>query len=376
MLADKTIGIICRSPRITRRRPLRRSKQGSLEESNNQLRRQSRKWKRTERLLRLSEERYRVIFENTLMGIYQSTPEGSYIMVNQAFARIFGYNSPSELVHSSMHTAQGLYANSEDRKQCMEQVRKQGYCRLEVQIKHRDGTLGWVLNHAHAIRDKQGHVKYYEGFVADITEKKMALQALEESQASMVIAFRANPAPVIISTIDDGRFIDVNERLLQMLGYTREELIGRTVYDLAIWADSQARSAMIRKFLRQGFLREELIQFRTKSGDIRDIFWSAEIIKYQGRDVILSLPYDITERKRALEEKEKLFEALKKALADVKKLSGLLPICASCKKIRNDEGYWEQIEVYIKEHSEADFSHGICPDCVRKLYPELFREET
>ena len=62
---------------------------------------------------------------------------------------------------------------------------------------------------------------------------------------------------------------------------------------------------------------------------------------------------------------------LEKALKEVKRLSGLLPICASCKKIRNDKGYWQQIESYIRDHSEADFSHGICPDCVRKLYPEL-----
>jgi CheY-like chemotaxis protein len=61
------------------------------------------------------------------------------------------------------------------------------------------------------------------------------------------------------------------------------------------------------------------------------------------------------------------------ALAQVKRLSGLLPICASCKKIRNDEGYWQQVEVYIHQHSEADFTHGICPDCMQKLYPEQYQ---
>jgi len=62
---------------------------------------------------------------------------------------------------------------------------------------------------------------------------------------------------------------------------------------------------------------------------------------------------------------------LQDSLAKVKTLSGLLPICASCKKIRNDQGYWSQIEVYIRDHSEAEFSHGLCPDCVKKLYPEI-----
>ena len=62
------------------------------------------------------------------------------------------------------------------------------------------------------------------------------------------------------------------------------------------------------------------------------------------------------------------------ALAQVKRLSGLLPICASCKKIRNDEGYWQQVEVYIREHSEADFSHGICPECMQKFYPDQYQK--
>ncbi|MCE5265782.1 MAG: hypothetical protein LLG97_19920 [Deltaproteobacteria bacterium] len=82
----------------------------------------------------------------------------------------------------------------------------------------------------------------------------------------------------------------------------------------------------------------------------------------------------VAERKRAEEERERLISELQKALSTVKKLSGLLPICASCKKIRDDKGYWNQIESYIKENSEAEFSHGICPDCAKKLYPELCKE--
>ena len=69
-------------------------------------------------------------------------------------------------------------------------------------------------------------------------------------------------------------------------------------------------------------------------------------------------------------EREKLIRELQEAVAKVKTLSGFLPICMSCKKIRNDKGYWEQVEVYIRDHSEAEFSHGICPDCMKKLYPD------
>ena len=81
---------------------------------------------------------------------------------------------------------------------------------------------------------------------------------------------------------------------------------------------------------------------------------------------------DISQRKRNEAEREKLIEELQSALDNVKQLSGLLPICASCKKIRDDNGYWNQIESYIRDHSEAEFSHGICPDCAKRLYPDVF----
>ena len=78
-------------------------------------------------------------------------------------------------------------------------------------------------------------------------------------------------------------------------------------------------------------------------------------------------------RLRAREkEREILILDLTEAIIEVKKLSGMLPICASCKKIRDDKGYWSQIESYIGAHSEAKFTHGICPDCAKKLYPEFY----
>jgi hypothetical protein len=80
---------------------------------------------------------------------------------------------------------------------------------------------------------------------------------------------------------------------------------------------------------------------------------------------------DLSERERAEKEKSHLTNELQNSLAEVKRLSGFLPICSSCKKIRDDKGYWSEVERYIGEHSEAQFSHGICPDCMRKLYPEI-----
>jgi hypothetical protein len=87
------------------------------------------------------------------------------------------------------------------------------------------------------------------------------------------------------------------------------------------------------------------------------------------------LKVEVEERKRAEEKMGQVVVELKEALANVKTLKGMIPICANCKKIRNDQGAWMQMELYIKEHSDAAFSHGICPDCVKKLYPEFCKEE-
>jgi PAS domain S-box-containing protein len=84
---------------------------------------------------------------------------------------------------------------------------------------------------------------------------------------------------------------------------------------------------------------------------------------------IIGVAREITGRKAAEAEREKLIGELQAALASIKTLRGFLPICASCKKIRDDKGYWNQLEIYLREHADVEFSHGICPDCARKLYP-------
>jgi PAS domain S-box-containing protein len=81
--------------------------------------------------------------------------------------------------------------------------------------------------------------------------------------------------------------------------------------------------------------------------------------------------YDISERKRAEAERERLIRELQDALSNIRTLRGMLPICSNCKKVRDDKGYWNQIETYIRDHSEAEFSHGICPQCFRALYPGM-----
>jgi hypothetical protein len=114
-------------------------------------------------------------------------------------------------------------------------------------------------------------------------------------------------------------------------------------------------------------------RFVSANGKVRHMLNRTRILKdADGHIIQLSgANQDITERKEAEEEKEILIVELKESLAKIKTLHGLLPICAWCKKIRDDAGYWQQLESYIGKHSDAEFSHGICPECMEKKFPYL-----
>ncbi len=100
------------------------------------------------------------------------------------------------------------------------------------------------------------------------------------------------------------------------------------------------------------------------------------VISYERKPLdmarLLSTLKQVSRRRKAEKKTKYLVRQLQEALSKVKLLSGIIPICSSCKKIRDNTGYWEQIESYIRDHSEAKFSHGICPDCSKKLYPDLY----
>jgi hypothetical protein len=114
---------------------------------------------------------------------------------------------------------------------------------------------------------------------------------------------------------------------------------------------------------------ENITSVILKSFSLAMLPWSLSFALFNG---IIGLYYGAS--KEANLAKEELIFNLQRALAEVKTLSGLLPICSSCKKIRDDEGYWQQIEEYISRHSDLDFTHGICNDCVKDLYPEIYPE--
>jgi PAS domain S-box-containing protein len=175
-----------------------------------------------------------------------------------------------------------------------------------------------------------------------------------------------------------GRAISWNQAFRGITRYTDEEIAGMRAPDSYYGPEDLERARIcMQDVLEKGRCTIEL-ELICKDGQRLPTEYEASLVK----DVagapryVIAVGRDIRERKKAERDREAIIAKLEQALAEVKRLSGFLPICASCKKIRDDKGYWQQIERYITDHSEALFSHSICPDCARKLYPDLFTDDS
>ena len=249
-----------------------------------------------------SEEKYRALFENAVMGIFQSTPDGRFLSVNLATAKMCGYGSPEEMVATVTDIATRHYVDPAERNLFIKTIEKHGFVRnFEHRTYRKDGSVFWVCVNARVVKDRRGKITHYEGTHEDVQWRKESEEALRASEERFSKAFRSNPAPVAITTIDEGRFIEVNDRFLEAFGYCRDEIVGRTSADLDFWPSAESRDGVLSKLRETGSVKNVLNHYKTKSGQLRTGLWSGEIIRLGDRDVLLSILHDITERKQAEE---------------------------------------------------------------------------
>lgn len=198
---------------------------------------------------------------------------------------------------------------------------------------------------------------------------------IKEAHESYGVIFNTSSDAAVVSRLRDGFIVNVNDGFTSITGFAREEAIGKTIMDLNIWNDPADRPKVVKELKEKGYCDNYETMFKRKDGSLLFGLLSSKIITLQGILYIASFTRDITERKLAEETLKEERKRLRKALDEVKTLRGIVPICANCKKIRNDNGYWDQVEQYVSAHSEAEFSHSICPDCFKTLYPEYLTDK-
>ena len=249
-----------------------------------------------------------------------------------------------------------------------EAVKQNEAFRIVYRIKTARGEEKWVWEQGRAVYDDEGKIVALEGVVNDISERRRAEEKLrDEIFWRRLLVEQSRDGIVVLK--ENGSIFESNLRFARMLGYSMEEVLGLHIWD---WDARFSRDELLEK-LRGVDEKGEQIEsrHRRKDGTIIEVELSNNGIVYRGENLVFCISRDVSSRKKEEKERENLIKELRSALAEIKTLRGILPICSFCKNIRDDRGYWEQVDVYMHRHSLADFSHSICPDCLKKFYPDL-----
>jgi diguanylate cyclase (GGDEF)-like protein/PAS domain S-box-containing protein len=259
--------------------------------------------KQREGKLKAAEKKYRDIFNGAIEGVFRHDLEGKPLAVNPSLARILGYKSPEELLSLVKDVRRDVWADPDLRARLAEQVDQDGVVRgVECQLKRKDGSLVWVSLSGHRVPAEDGQTSHLEGFMEDITEHKRAEEALRSSEARYRSVFQTSLDGIAINRLSDGMYIDVNKAFLDLTGYQREEILGKTSLELGIWADLNDRKQWVELLQRRRLIRDVSVRLRKKSGEV---FWtlnSSSLIEVEGDRWVLTAVRDVSAAKAAEDE--------------------------------------------------------------------------
>lgn len=322
-----------------------------------------------------SEEKFRALADSSPSAVmlYQGD---RWVFASKAAETITGYSQEELLQMNYWDIAHPDYKELA-KEQGRRRERGEGtVTRYELRIVTKDGVEKWmgVAGAPAMIGGQPGGVIS----AADITERKRAEQDLIRERNLLQTIMNGAGKAHLVYLDRDFNFVLVNETYAATCGYRPEEMIGKNHFALYPHPENEAIFARVRDTGEAIEVRDKPFEFPDQAErGVTYWDWTLRPVKDDTGNVtglVFSL-HETTERKKDEEKLEQTVLELSKALTKVKTLSGLLPICASCKRIRNDKGYWEQLEEYITKHSEALFSHGICPECKERLYPKVARKK-
>ncbi len=321
-------------------------------------------------------QRFREALDNVSAYIYMKDPQSRYVYANQPTLKLFGC-SAEELVGSD--DTRFFPPDTVKRLREIDLRVLEGEKTAE-EVDVADAVAGrrvyWEIKTPIYAEPDRKTIWGLLGISTDITEQKRAEEELRR---------QIERYDLVVAGVRDGiwdwdvpnKRVFFSSRWKAMRGFSEEEVNdSEEEWSSGVHPEDAPRvfASIQAHFEGKTPWFSEEYRVRCKDGTwmwvhdrgiaLRDA--SGRVIRMSGSES------DITVRKHLEEEREKLIAELKEALAKVKTLSGLLPICSHCKKVRDDKGYWRQIEIYIRDRSEAEFSHGICPDCLKKFYPEHY----
>jgi PAS domain S-box-containing protein len=276
--------------------------------------------------------------------------------VNEEFKKIIGY-SEDELI--GMDPSRIVFPEDAGlvRENAVKMLKGQRRSPYLYRVLDAKGERKWIMESLSTVhyRGKRATLGYF----MDNTEHERAKEAIRLSEDKFHKAFRSSPEWIVITTLDHGYYIDVNETFLKTTGYQREEVIGASSVALGIWADPEQRMEMVETLRKKGKVRNLEAGFRMKTGEIRTVLWSAEVIDYGEERCLLAVTRDITHRKRM--EKEQLHR---------EKLQGVLEMAgATCHELNQPlQIIYCLLDRLIEENPENQ--------TLKELEKQIFRMKT
>jgi PAS domain S-box-containing protein len=325
--------------------------------------------KQVEAELRESDERFRMLANSTWEGIIIHT-EGIIIEVNESILKMFGY--PDEIVTGKSVLE---FLAPESRETVLHKLRESidaHQIHLDAMGLRKDKTIFPIEMLGRPIKYKNLDARVVA--IRDITNRKQAEKAVRMQNKILSQVLNGLDALVYVTDMKTYEIIFINTYGQNIWGDITGKICWQTIQECQaapcefctnselIGPDGNPTEGVVWEF-------QNTVNKRWYACRDRAIYWP------DGRIVRMEIATDFTFRKQAEEALEKERRRLQQVLDEVRTLRGIVPICANCKKIRDDKGFWNQVEKYVSDHTEAEFSHGICPECAQKLYPDISIEK-
>jgi PAS domain S-box-containing protein len=313
-------------------------------------------------------DRMVAILESTTDLVSISDPAGRSLYLNRAGRVLLGVDLHEDITQTALADFLPNPASHPISTEGIPTAVRQGIWSGETVLLSRRGQEIPVSKVILAHKTPDGKLQVLSTIMRDITERK----GMEDKLRQLSRAVEQSPASIII-TDAAGTIEYVNPKFIEVTGYALAEVLGKNPRILKSGDKGPESYRELWQTITAG--KEWRGEFHNKKKN-GELYWESASLSpirdLAGRIThYVAVKEDITARKQTEAERVQLIQELQAALANVKSLSGLLPICSGCKKIRDDKGYWSQVESYVQMHSEATFTHGLCPDCIKKYYPEL-----